>query len=298
MGKILLALALAVGAMTVAVAADVEAGHSAYVIRDGQPLYFSMLLGLPVLLTFVWIIRMERQEGRLRALCTRHPISTVLVVLLAFFVGWSIFAIYGAKLRDSTAKVVANNLTEPPPASTPATALSQPQPHQAVRLILRHKPVSPVAQGGSQSGTGNTQANVGGTVDMSGDGCQQKIIGGSNNTNNCAPPEANITAVSGTRLVGRDYQCAIIFTTDIALKSNIAFTTGFDTTVEKVEFDSSLGPVGVLQHIDTGTASKFQNNIVSFSVMIPTALPDHGWVKMTAHSKAPIKVLAWKRGYE
>lgn len=38
MGKILRALVLAVGMTTGAVAADVEAGHSAYVIRDGQPL--------------------------------------------------------------------------------------------------------------------------------------------------------------------------------------------------------------------------------------------------------------------
>ncbi len=37
-GKILLALALATGLGLVAWAADVEAGHSAYVIRDGQPL--------------------------------------------------------------------------------------------------------------------------------------------------------------------------------------------------------------------------------------------------------------------
>ncbi|HEX4138901.1 MAG TPA: hypothetical protein VHY09_01025 [Candidatus Methylacidiphilales bacterium] len=37
-GKILLAVALAAGISVVALAADIEAGHSAYVIRDGQPL--------------------------------------------------------------------------------------------------------------------------------------------------------------------------------------------------------------------------------------------------------------------
>lgn len=38
MGKMVLALALAAGLSLAARAADVEAGHSAYVIRDGQPL--------------------------------------------------------------------------------------------------------------------------------------------------------------------------------------------------------------------------------------------------------------------
>ena len=65
-------------------------------------LYFSMLLALPLILTLVWIIRMERQEGRIRALLAKHPVSTVLVVLLCLFVGWSTFTIYAAKLRAST----------------------------------------------------------------------------------------------------------------------------------------------------------------------------------------------------
>jgi len=59
------------------------------------------------------------------------------------------------------------NIDKPKVASQQSPA-SSPEP----------KPVPPVV--------------IGGNVDQSGDGCQQKIIGGSNNTQNCVPPPRNV----------------------------------------------------------------------------------------------------------
>ena len=116
-------------------------------------LWFSLLLALPLLLTLLWIIRMERQEGRVRALLTKHPISAGIVVLLFVFVGWSTFTIYKSKLQETLAASSAKGALPPAPSastqqqgdksSTPAQ--SNPKAATNKEQPPKKKPAAPVA---------------------------------------------------------------------------------------------------------------------------------------------------------
>jgi hypothetical protein len=89
-------------------------------------LYFSLLLALPVVLTLAWIIRMEQQEGRIRALLARHTVSTILVLILAIFAGWSSFTKYEAKLRASASITDKSTSNLNQPSSSPVADKSIP----------------------------------------------------------------------------------------------------------------------------------------------------------------------------
>lgn len=84
-------------------------------------LYFSILLALPLLFTLAWIIKMERQDGRVRALLAKHRISTIVLALLLLFVGWNTFTIYRSKLQVD----LAAHAGKAPPSQAPIAPAQQ-----------------------------------------------------------------------------------------------------------------------------------------------------------------------------
>jgi hypothetical protein len=107
-----------------------------------------------------------------------------------------------AKPVSCPALPVARDCPKPPVAQTstgdtPSIPNRTSLPRQSVQQTVRADHGANVIQ--QQTGAGGV--SVGGNVDQSGDGCQQKIVGnGSNNANNCVPPQRHLTKIQKTQL--------------------------------------------------------------------------------------------------
>jgi len=92
--------------------------------------------------------------------------------------------------------ITATSHTNQTPTST-----SVPPQKTAPTALPNAEPSSHKAQSASQSGHHNQQVTIGGNVTQGGDGgCQQNIIGGNGNTNQCAPEMPKISAANETKL--------------------------------------------------------------------------------------------------
>jgi hypothetical protein len=116
-------------------------------------------------------------------------------------------------------------------------------------------------------------------------------------TINLGPPEPNITSTY-TCGVGKPgtYQCVITLHTDKELDRNIAFRLGFDETIDRFAVDTSVAKPAFFSELVTQDNSQHPNNILRFSLMLPTSIPANGEIYVTVTSKKPIHSIGWQRG--
>lgn len=112
-------------------------------------------------------------------------------------------------------------------------------------------------------------------------------------------PEAKITAsLAQCSEVNDRYKCVVSFRPDIELTSNIAFTLAFDNSLDQsptVGIDGIPPPV-VEVGLQTGLHSLYPNNIVQFTVVVPSTVSSNTEISVTVYATVPVKLMAWKRG--
>ena len=131
--------------------------------------------------------------------------ATVLVLASIAFAGTGIWLVYHppiyAPSTSGTARATILPSVEPtaPVQESPAPVTPIPNssgsttPDKAARVT----PIKPAPQLKAPLPAEKTpipSVVIRGNVDQSGDGCQQKVIGGNNNTQNCVPPPRNVDA--------------------------------------------------------------------------------------------------------
>ncbi|NYF91897.1 hypothetical protein HDF08_004016 [Edaphobacter lichenicola] len=72
-----------------------------------------LICAIPLVLTFVWIYRREREKGRLRSLWQVHPISYSIIALIALVFFWTSGSLLIAKLRTPSKSQISAQSLEP-----------------------------------------------------------------------------------------------------------------------------------------------------------------------------------------
>ncbi len=167
---------------------------------------------IPVLLLIAVIVRHERRRGRIRHNFLQHPISISLLILIfvPLFCYSTAVLLNKAKERPrqgthtaspANIPVAQANPTRSVPPATPAISSAPKEPSKRSPVLKsqftqREAAVSVSQSPISQSGNENQQTTVQAPITQSNSGgCNQQVVEGNNNTNNCNEPP-RITASS------------------------------------------------------------------------------------------------------